>query len=488
MENKNTAAQPLDLDSLARFDYVPGEAGRMIIGQDDNGPYVLRSDVAALLAQARASLPEGATLASKEDITGTSQEETTGASDMLRAWSVYMIELEQTVADLRAQLASERQAKEYEQRHAAESETALAQAHAQLAAKGQGETAAWLDRNGRMTDALRSFMEGMSVSMDVSTGEHDAGNRYFGLINEVMDDDGDKNGVTLLVYDAQPNFAAPACAQPDRGAVPGETLADRVVAWSAERALSPASQPVAPEAAQAGTCSVCTNLEAQLRAVVRQRDAVISAHAQQEAAPAEQKLMPAKPTKEMLDAARLAWACNAGFDIDAIYAAMHAAAPTTVPDHSEREAANARRLSENDMRDIAVEAGLWPNTIDCWLPALRRYTDAVLARQSPATIAAGQEGANAKDAARWTKTPPTEQADYWNWDGDPDHAPMIYHVLWSGTAKKCFVSIGQYGIDEAIWCDNFDGWWLKIEQPSIPSDDAAMAAAPSSEKGGANHD
>jgi hypothetical protein len=46
--------------------------------------------------------------------------------------------LKAEITDLRAQLASERQSKEYEQRHAVESETALAQAHAQLAAKGQG--------------------------------------------------------------------------------------------------------------------------------------------------------------------------------------------------------------------------------------------------------------------------------------------------------------------------------------------------------------
>jgi hypothetical protein len=91
---------------------------------------------------------------------------------------------------------------------------AIAADRAQLAAKGQGEPVAWLDRDGRMTDELRSFIEGMSVSMDVSTGDHDAGHRYFGIINEVMDDDGDKNGVTLLVYEAHPNFAAPASAQP----------------------------------------------------------------------------------------------------------------------------------------------------------------------------------------------------------------------------------------------------------------------------------
>jgi hypothetical protein len=102
--------------------------------------------------------------------------------------------------------------------------------------------------------------------------------------------------------------------------------------------------------------------------------------------------------------------------------------------------------------------------------------DAAIAAQM-ANIPPATSAADAMDAEQWTKTPPTEQADYWNWDGDPDHAPMIYHVLWSGTAKKCFVSIGQYGIENAIWCDEFGGWWLKIEQPSIPSGDAAMAAS-----------
>jgi hypothetical protein len=57
------------------------------------------------------------------------------------------------IADLRAKLASEQQAKEYEQRHAAESEIALAKAHAQLAAKGQGEPV-YRDRAG-----LNQFIE-----------------------------------------------------------------------------------------------------------------------------------------------------------------------------------------------------------------------------------------------------------------------------------------------------------------------------------------
>lgn len=64
------------------------------------------------------------------------------------------------------------------------------------------------DRDGRMPSELRDWLEGMSVSMDVSTGDHDAHHRYYGVVSEVMDDAHDKHGVTLLVCDAQPNFAA----------------------------------------------------------------------------------------------------------------------------------------------------------------------------------------------------------------------------------------------------------------------------------------
>ena len=108
-----------------------------------------------------------------------------------------------------------------------------------------------------------------------------------------------------------------------------------------------------------------------------------------------------------------------------------------------------------------------------WAEHVSRDPDAAALELQITELVGLYAAALAKDTERWTKTPPCEQADYWNWDGDPDHAPMIYHVLWSGTAKKCFVSAGQYGIDEAIWCDNFSGWWLKIEQPSIPSTDKA---------------
>ena len=59
---------------------------------------------------------------------------------------------------------------------------------------------------------LRSMIEGMSVSVDVSTGDHDAGHRYFGTVTEVMECQGDKHGVTLLVQDAEPNFTATPAA------------------------------------------------------------------------------------------------------------------------------------------------------------------------------------------------------------------------------------------------------------------------------------
>jgi len=77
-----------------------------------------------------------------------------------------------------------------------------------------------------------------------------------------------------------------------------------------------------------------------------------------------------------------------------------------------------------------------------------------------------------QDAELWSKESPTEQGEYWHWNGEEDTAPYIYHILWSGTAKKCFVSIGQYGITEASFCDEFGGWWKRIPQPAIPSEAA----------------
>lgn len=70
-----------------------------------------------------------------------------------------------------------------------------------------------VDDEGCLSDELRELITGMTVSVDVSTGEHDAGNRLFGEVTEVMEYDGgsDKHKVVLLVQEPTPNFtAAPA--------------------------------------------------------------------------------------------------------------------------------------------------------------------------------------------------------------------------------------------------------------------------------------
>ncbi|ENV0141203.1 ead/Ea22-like family protein, partial [Salmonella enterica] len=53
---------------------------------------------------------------------------------------------------------------------------------------------------------LPELIEGMEVSIDVSTCDADVGNRYFGTVTEVSELDTAKNGYILLVQDAKPNF------------------------------------------------------------------------------------------------------------------------------------------------------------------------------------------------------------------------------------------------------------------------------------------
>ncbi|MDA8481061.1 hypothetical protein NNO04_20525 [Citrobacter sp. Awk 4] len=53
---------------------------------------------------------------------------------------------------------------------------------------------------------LLELIEGMEVSVDVSTCDADAGHRYFGTVTELSELDGAKNGYILLVQDANPNF------------------------------------------------------------------------------------------------------------------------------------------------------------------------------------------------------------------------------------------------------------------------------------------
>ena len=84
---------------------------------------------------------------------------------------------------------------------------------------------------GHLSDELRELITGMTVSVDVSTGEHDASNRLFGEVTEVMQYDGgsDKHKVVLLVQSPEANFKAAPAAPDDVLCYirPGATLPER---------------------------------------------------------------------------------------------------------------------------------------------------------------------------------------------------------------------------------------------------------------------
>lgn len=66
----------------------------------------------------------------------------------------------------------------------------------------------------------------------------------------------------------------------------------------------------------------------------------------------------------------------------------------------------------------------------------------------------------------WSNIPPTEQGWYRHWNGDHNSAPIPTSVLYSGTSKKCFVSAGQLGLDHAIDCDEYGGFWAPLPRQS----------------------
>ncbi|HHT5151889.1 TPA: hypothetical protein ACTY15_003823 [Citrobacter werkmanii] len=73
------------------------------------------------------------------------------------------------------------------------------------------------DKPAINTDELLKHIEGMEVSVDVSTCDADAGHRYFGTVTEISELDTARNGYILLVQDAKPNFkpAGNSPATPD---------------------------------------------------------------------------------------------------------------------------------------------------------------------------------------------------------------------------------------------------------------------------------
>ena len=68
----------------------------------------------------------------------------------------------------------------------------------------------------------------------------------------------------------------------------------------------------------------------------------------------------------------------------------------------------------------------------------------------------------------WSDKPPTEQGWYWHWNGNPEARPVPTSVLFSGSRNACFVSAGQLGLKEAVFCDQYGGYWLPLVEPDVP--------------------
>lgn len=74
-----------------------------------------------------------------------------------------------------------------------------------------------------------------------------------------------------------------------------------------------------------------------------------------------------------------------------------------------------------------------------------------------------------QDVNGWTEEPPKENGTYWHWNGCQSCAPVPMFVSGQGgMSGKCFITMGQLGITEAIDCDEWGGWWMKLETPAIP--------------------
>ena len=74
---------------------------------------------------------------------------------------------------------------------------------------------------------IAALVQGMEVSIDVSTGDHDAQRRLFGTVTLVQQNQGSRHGLILLVQDPQPNFKA----QPEQE--PVAHLWECIGRWSA---------------------------------------------------------------------------------------------------------------------------------------------------------------------------------------------------------------------------------------------------------------
>ena len=49
----------------------------------------------------------------------------------------------------------------------------------------------------------------------------------------------------------------------------------------------------------------------------------------------------------------------------------------------------------------------------------------------------------------------------WFWDGDPDYAQVVVHVLCSHLTQKYFACAGQHGWSRPYHLSDLLGWWMK---------------------------
>lgn len=149
------------------------------------------------------------------------------------------------------------------------------------------------------THTLLKSIEGMEVSVDVSTCDEDAGNRYFGTVTEISELGTAKNGYILLVQDAKPNFKQAGnspvigidmASEPDRSvevrylAPPGYAMVPKVVTPEIGNAIN--------EVGQRCTCGNCSQRLWDLLLAAAPQQEVKSAleHGMQRYAGAMQKL------------------------------------------------------------------------------------------------------------------------------------------------------------------------------------------------------
>lgn len=81
-------------------------------------------------------------------------------------------------------------------------------------------------------------------------------------------------------------------------------------------------------------------------------------------------------------------------------------------------------------------------------------------------MSAPEQGAPPPKA--WTATPPKVQGWYWHWNGDVDSSPVPTSLLYSGWRDACFVSAGQLGLTEAVFCAEYGGYWYPMDEPALP--------------------